>query len=166
MIKWLNKGDDEMKKKLLIIGVISISILFIVGCENTTIKEFNTLSGKPEAVIRNVEQNKIVNLLNNEMIKQGYIIKETTKHKLVYEKDVESLATSVVYGSEYDSTPRYRIILNLVKYETKIRVIGTIKIVTNPGSAYEKTEDITYSKSGGKYHKILKDIKTQLENNM
>lgn len=150
-----------MKKKV-IICLLLLVVLFLVGCSNKKY-QFNTLSGKPEAIIAGVEKSKVINRLNNEMLKQDYIIEKTSEYKIVYEKDVKDLLTSAVYGSDFNSTPRYRIIMNIIEYKSKIRIISTLQIVTNPGSAYKSIEDITHSKSGEKYYKILQEIKKDLE---
>lgn len=148
-----------MRKIILIISMLLV-VVFLSGCNEK--HQFDTLSGKPEAIIVGIEKNKLVNSINNEMVNQGYNIEETSDYKLVYEKNTDE-TTAIFYGSDFNSTPKYRITINMVIYEDKIRTIATIEIVTNPRSAFEKIKDITYSQSGEKYYKILQNIKAELE---
>jgi len=69
------------------------------------------------------------------------------------------------FGSEYDAIPETRITINIVEYEDikQLRLIATLEVVTNPGSAFERTTDFTNSEEGRKYFKTLREIKEEIE---
>jgi len=159
-----NKGGIIIKRVILLI-LIGVLILTFAGCDNTSIEEYNTLSGKPEVIIEGVDKRTVVNKLNDEMINRGYNINETSEYKLVYGKDTESILTSMFFGSEYDAIPETRITINIVEYEDikQLRLIATLEVVTNPGSAFERTTDFTNSEEGRKYFKTLREIKEEIE---
>ncbi|MFW5987938.1 MAG: hypothetical protein ACOCQA_00705 [bacterium] len=152
-----------MKKLLLIILIVVLSFSF-AGCSQKK-AEFDTMTGKPEVVINNISKSKIINRLNEEMLKREYTINEESENKIVYGKESDSILASVMFGSDYDSTPEARITYNFVEYEEKdkVRVIATLEAITNPGSAHERKHDMTYSEDGKKYFEIMRDMKKDLE---
>ena len=147
-------------KKIIIVMLFSIVIF---GC--VTVQPLNTISGKPEVIINIEDKEKIKDSLVNSMMNEGFYLKTTNEYNLVFGKISNDIATSLLYGSRYDTSPELIVSFSIVKVNNGYRLIATLNVITNPGSAFERVTDLSYGSTGAHYYqKCLQFTKTKLEN--
>ncbi|MBI4243110.1 MAG: hypothetical protein HY606_03380 [Planctomycetes bacterium] len=152
-----------MRKKRIFFLISIIISFFTVSCA-TTIQHLSTPTGKPEVTISNVSKKAIVDRLTNIMIDRGYNVKEITEYKAAYSKRMESVSAAIWYGSKYDSTPEARITFDTVETQANIRIVATLQMVTNPGSAFERTTDLSKNTPDAhNFQDILSNLKSEME---
>ncbi|MBW1953568.1 MAG: hypothetical protein JRI66_10875 [Deltaproteobacteria bacterium] len=143
-----------------LVGLFSCLLLFIAACAPTLM---NTPTGGPEAFFQNASREEVINALTDEMIMQGYQTKSITDYTLVFGKEEKSGAGQIFYGSRFNPFPEQRVTYTLLKLPEGIRVVATVKLVTNPGSGYEKATDFTY---GWNYAKDVQRILDRVKSRM
>ena len=135
-----------MKRGFLkhIIEAHAVSLLiFGTGC--TSIRHM-TPSGRPEVTITHKTGEQVAARLTNEMINAGYNVKSATKTLIVFEKMVDNVLIRAMLGSRYDSNPALRIAYTIVETKFTTRVVASLSIITNPGSAFERVRAWNNSK--------------------
>jgi len=122
-------------------------------------------NGKPEVIINIEDKEKIKDSLFNTMINHGYNLKTTNDYNLVFGKIINDITTSLLFGSRYDTSPESRISFSIVKVNSGYRLIATLQVITNPGSAFERVTDLSYgSTAAHELQKTLWYTKIELEN--
>ena len=120
--------------------ILAVTAL-LVGC---AAPRMNTPSGAPEVTIH-APVAKIRARAINDMVNRGYTPMNNDGINLVFEKD-SSMMASVFFGSRYDSQARNRVKLALIDDGAgTVRVLCHGYIVGNPGSAFERENEITGS---------------------
>ena len=145
-----------MKRIFLILLAVSL-----YGCVQPQQALHNTPSRKVEVTINNATNAQVAPLIINNMINFGYNISRSNDYMIVFEKSTDNVMASLFYGSRYDSQPNARITYSLAQLNNNVRVVADFKLVTNPGSAYERVTDFNESKETINYQRMLNDIKTQ-----
>lgn len=125
-----------------------VFVVLLLGC--ATVEPLKTPTGRPEVTFLGVTKKKVVDALTNRMLTWGYQIKNISDYSATYGKRFESF----LYYSRGGGNPERRINYAIVGGENNIRVVATVEIVANPGTAYEKV----YGASGGAH-----DIQNMLE---
>ena len=138
-----------MKMKLLIL------LLLFAGCSATNNLTVSTPSGKPEIYIPKVAKKPVSDEFVNQMLTQGYNVKSTSDYNIVFIKPVDNFGVNLLLGSQYDATTEYRVTSNLVESSSGTRLVLTIQIITNPGSAFERVTDISKGKPGNSWQEFL-----------
>lgn len=152
-----------MVKPLHIICILLLCIfgVFMSGCATPVIH--NTPSGRPEVTINRTTRNEVGAQLTNEMLNRGYNITKQTDYMLAFDRPVDNIFAAALLGSRYDSTPNARITYTLTDMNNETRVVADIKIVTNPGSAFERLTNLTHGQDSIKIQELLNQIKYRLE---
>lgn len=122
-----------------------LCLALLAGCATQTL---NTPTGRPEVTIPNADLEEIKNLLTQNAIDWGYHVREVTDYRAVYEKRGEGTGEAILFGSTYDPFPLYRLQYDLLPQGEAVRIVGNLAVVTNPGSGYERTQDLSKGKSG------------------
>lgn len=91
----------------------------------------------------------------------GFTIKTVNEYSLVVEKPSDSKAAAFFFGTGFNGTPNQRITLNFAGTNEQTHIRGRAEIVSNPGSAFEKTMDMSGNATG--LQKDLTDVKALLE---
>lgn len=127
--------------------LIGFFIAVLVGCA-TPAQRLATPSGNPEIVIPNTTRKAVIDKIIAAKLEKGMQVKSVNDYGVVVGKKVDgSFMASFLYGSRYDSTPEVRITYNVVETAGGVRVFSRTEMITNPGSAYERTSDVTQSLS-------------------
>jgi len=135
-------------------SLFSIAILLLViGCAPT--RPLNTASGKPDVTIPHVTKKQVTDALVSQMLSQGFTIKSSSDYNIVFTKIIDNVAASMLFGSRYDSTPEHRASFMLVETNSGVRVVLTNQIITNPGSAFERTTDANTGEAGASWQNWL-----------
>jgi membrane-associated protease RseP (regulator of RpoE activity) len=127
--------------RLGLIFTVAFSI-FITGCA-TPPRSVATPSGRPEAVMAKAPLKEVQSVLTNVAMNAGFSTKSVTDFTAVYEKPSDNVAATMLFGSRYDSTPVWRMSFNFAPIGEDLRVVGMMQIVTNPGSAFERVNDMS-----------------------
>jgi hypothetical protein len=151
-----------MKKKyLLIILNVFLVINFLFGC--ATIPKLQISTGKPEVIITGVTKKQVIDALTNQMLALDFKIKTITDYSAVYARRMNSIRAAVLFGSRYDSFPETRISYAIVDAPGGIRIVATMEMITNPGSAFERATDLSRGKGRPIISDMLEQLKTSLE---
>lgn len=121
-----------------IISLLSLHLL--IGC--ATVRPLSTSSGRPEVTINNTTKKEVLDNLTNSMIIKGFQIKNISDYNAIFSKKTNSFATGIIYGTDYDRTVESRHTYTILENNPNVRVIATVEIVSNPGSAFEKATDV------------------------
>lgn len=107
-----------------------------------------TASGNPEVTIQNVDRRAIVNRMVEAIVERGNQVRQVTDYSVTAVKRVDrNFGAALLYGSRYDSVPEARLHFTLVDVAGGVRVFARAEMVTNPGSAFERVNDVTLSQA-------------------
>lgn len=142
-------------RSLLVATVLS----FLFGCATT--KPLHTPTGRPEVTVRSASRKEVVDMLTSSMINAGYSVRNITDYTAEYSKRLsDSVGAQVLFGSRYDSVPEARAHFDVLENQQGVRVVGTLRLITNPGSAFERVTDFSRSsKDAQSYQQMLEQIK-------
>jgi hypothetical protein len=136
-------------------------ILLLAGC--ATAPPLQTPSQRPEVTISGATKKEILDVLVTEMLASGAQIKQMNDYSVVFGKQDSSLGGALLYGSKYDSTPEMRITYNMVETGNAIRVFCNAAMVTNPGSGFERVNDVTGGKLAHEIQAMLERLKAKTQ---
>ena len=141
--------------------VLVLLIFMILSCATTPLR---TASGRPEVSINGVTREDVSNALINEMVNAGFTLYQADEYKLCFKKKEKNILVNVFFGSRFNPITEFRIIFNLIEFPNYVRVIATSAlIVTNPGSAFERENEVMGGKVASQLQEILEKIKQKLE---
>ena len=129
-----------MKTKL--IQVLSLLVLLSACAVSSRI---NTPSGKPEITVP-APKKQTMDAIVQAVVGDGFQLRRLDEYTAVLGKPSESFVTNLLSGSRYDPTAEERVIFNFFEVPSGTRVIITMQIVTNPGSAFERVRDISHGR--------------------
>ena len=142
-----------------------ISLAFLVfgvlvsACATATVEPLKIQSGKPYVTFVNVPKKKVVDALTNRMLSMGYQIKSISDNNAIYWKRFESSH----YYSREGGHPEQRINYEIVEFENIIKIVATVEIVANPGTAYENV--YSTSESAHDIQNMLEELKVSMNKN-
>lgn len=147
-----------MKKLLLFLPV-----LILAGC--VVLPPLNTPSGRPEITICGVSKSEIMEKTVAASTMNGFNVERTSDYQIVVGKPLSNPMAAALYGSQYDSTPEYRLVWTFADVGNNCIHVGiVIQIVTNPGSSFERITDISTGKDGHDAQQQLEQLKEKIEN--
>ena len=115
----------------------------ISACATVQTEPLNTPSGKSEVTLTAEHERATVAYIMNDALNRGYTIRKQTDSMIMMERPITEVMYRVLFGSRYNSTPNPRVIFNIINNGDRTRIVGDIAIVTNPGSGYEYSNQIT-----------------------
>lgn len=133
-------------------------LVFLSAC--ATPVNHDTASGRPEVSIPGNVTDQVSSMITDRMINDGYNMTSSSKFLLVFEKPTESIAAALMFGSQYDSTPAARVSYTITESQEATRVVASLILVTNPGSAFEKKRFMDRSVDSVKFQKMLESIRS------
>lgn len=136
-----------------------IICLVLTACASPV--EHHTMSGKVETTIPNTTIDDVAPRLINRMVDIGYLIKHTSAYQLVFEKPVENVMAAAMFGSRYDAQPVARLSYILTKRNDGTRIVMDAQVVTNPGSAHERTTDLNHNAETKKFQAMLDELRQE-----
>jgi hypothetical protein len=137
------------------------ALLLVGGC--ATAPPLQTPSQRPEVTISGATKKEILDVLVAEMLANGAQIKQMNDYSVVFGKRDSSLSGALLFGSKYDSTPEMRITYNMVETGKAIRVFCNAAMVTNPGSGFERVNDVTGGKLAHEIQAMLERLKAKTQ---
>lgn len=147
-----------MTTALQLLACLAITIM-VTSC--ATAPRLNTASGKPEITVPGRVAEQLSNDIVNAMLTAGYSISTQSPNQLVFDRAIDSFAAKFAYGSSYDRTPNARIEYTIASLPDSTRVVATFKAVTNPGSAFERSQDLSHGPDADSIQSLLDSIAQQ-----
>ena len=129
-------------------SLVVVAVWLVTACTAPE-QKLKTASGNPEIVIAGVTQKQVIDQIVAIKLQKGMQIRSVNDYGVTVSKRIgESFMASLVYGSSYDSNPEARITYNVVEDGDAVRVYSRTEIITNPGSGFEKSTDVTANLAG------------------
>lgn len=75
-------------------------------------------------------------------VADSFEIREVNEYCIVLAKRNTSFGAALLFGSRYNTTPEERMTFTVIEVSGGIRIFATSAIVTNLGSAFEKTTQV------------------------
>ncbi|MDG4475644.1 hypothetical protein [Thiovibrio frasassiensis] len=156
---------DPKKSAEDLMNRIFLVLFFLVGLTGcASVQPLNTPSSKPEVTIPNGQKKAVIDKITNMMLGRGYKIKNINEYSAVFGKPLQSTGAAILFGSQFNTTPEGRISYNIVDTTKGVRVIGTLEVVTNPGSGLERVTDLSQnSKNAHEYQQLLEEVAASFE---
>lgn len=117
--------------------------------------DHKTRSGKPEVTIPGATAERVKVELVDAMTTAGFSITRSNDYQLVFDRPTEGVMVALLLGSQYDAIPNARVSFTITELNRSVRVVADIKMVTNPGSAFERLTDWNKSKDAVDVQKAL-----------
>lgn len=130
-----------ISKRTLLQTCVLAAVLASAGCAAP--QRLATPSGSPEVLVEGAGKKQVADRLAGTLVGMGFQVRAANDYQLTFGKPVDSPMLQSLYGSQFNRVPELRHEYALVDVPGGIRVLGHAKIVTNPGSGFEKTEDLT-----------------------
>lgn len=146
---------DKAKSRSAIFGLM---FLLMTGCASAP-QPLNTPSGQPDVTFENASVSDVKTMLTTGAMNWGYTAKQVSDYVAVYEKRDDRVLASALLGSQYDSTPVWRLTFNYAPVGNNVRVMANMHAVTNSGSAFERITD--FSKNSRDANVIQEFLETQ-----
>lgn len=132
-------------------------VLLLMGCATSPPPALGTTSGRPEVFLADTTKKQVMDRIVSAGLARGLQLKSSSEYGVAMAKKIEGVAAAFVYGSRYDSTPELRVHFNMVEMNGGVQVYARGEIVTNPGSGFERVNDLTQS-SGQDLQSMLMDL--------
>lgn len=144
------------------LGLIALILIFS-GC--AVIPVIPTASGKPEITIPNTTKEKVANEIINCTSDKGFILISNTPNLIILDQPITNALVRYCYGSRQNPIPNNRLKVQLTETDGGVRVLFNLFIVTNPGTAFEKSEDRNNSKDAYELYQNLENLKNKFTEN-
>ncbi len=148
-------------KHIIVAHTVAL-LIFGAGCQ-APIRHL-TPSGRPEVTITRRVGDQVAARITNRMLNAGYNVKTATKTLMAFEKRVDNFLYEVLFSSDYDRNPAWRITYTIVETKVSTRVVASLSVITNPGSAFERVTSMDNSKDSLSIQQFLTELKNSFEN--
>jgi hypothetical protein len=118
-----------MKKTFAILIMI---VLFIFSA--------STVFGASGIVIKNIDKKIVVEKLIEDLITKNYTIVSTSEYQVTVSQQLKG-ALKFAYGTRINPNPIERTTFNIVQINADVKITIDEKIVVNPNSGFERSED-------------------------
>jgi len=143
-----------------LVSSIALALAPLTACATVQV---GTESGRPEIAIPGVSKGQVLNELVIEFSERGFFVADQNDFSVLFSKDSDDIATSMLFGSRYNSTPQWRVRCTTAEREGEVRLTAAIQIVTNPGTSHEKPQDMSKgSKTAVQVQQIFQAIQGRL----
>lgn len=134
--------------------------MILAGCVITPAPSLQTPSGKPEVTIHGAAKKETIDALANEMLTNGYNIREINDYAAVFTKRYTS--SSYKDGNWTRIPKERRVTFNAVDTPQGVRVVATMEVFTHPGKPMEKISEIRRGNNIIKLQETLERVKDLL----
>ena len=117
-------------------AIIVLSVSLLSGCVTTPL---NTPSGRPEVYLPNANPVAIKDAIVADMVARGFTLSQDTQYSLVFVKEIDNMMTAALVSSRDDYRVLERARFTFAPQSGGLRVFLTEEMVTNLGSAFERT---------------------------
>lgn len=136
-----------------------VTVLGLVLMTSCAVQPHSTVSGHPEVTVPGQVAQKLSNDIVNAMVDRGYTIKTQSANLLAFDRPAgDSFTAMLFFGSKFAAVPNARIEYTLAELSDSTRVVATLKVVTNPGSAFERFTDLSAGKDSHHVQDLLNQI--------
>jgi len=133
-----------------------LALIFLCAC---AIKPLPTASGRPEVTFPpSMSVAQVRDLLVNHFANRGFDIKRSDQHSLLFTRIDDSVGARLVFGTRFGGNPELRINATTVQTEDGIRVILGPSYVSNPGTAFEKSQDVSHWNDGKRLQAEIEEL--------
>ncbi|MGE0388449.1 MAG: hypothetical protein AB7Q97_27305 [Gammaproteobacteria bacterium] len=148
---------------LQLVGVAAVALVF-TGCAMEPPKSpAFVATPRAQFFIAGVTKKQAIDEIVAGKLSRGMTIREVNDYGVTVAAPINnSILASIIYGSSYDRTPEARIHYNVVDHEDGVRIYSRAEMVTNPGSGFERSTDVTAS-IARELQQELWDLRTKIE---
>lgn len=144
---------------LKLVTTAAIAIGFLTGCAATP--PLGTPSGRPEVFISGVKPHQVIEKVVERAAIKGNKIKAVTAYNVTMARSEKSVGYALAFGSAFSTFPESRVTVTVVGSPKGTTAYASLEMVTNPGSAFEKSEDMT-EPAGATLQALLQEISASL----
>ncbi|MEI6259947.1 MAG: hypothetical protein WCR46_08575 [Deltaproteobacteria bacterium] len=138
------------------------AIILLAGC--ATYPPLQTPSGRPEVSIHGAAMKDILNVIVDQMSKDGWRIKSLQDNRVVVVSSNDKWEMILAYGSPLNEIPENQITFTLVDAgDNEVRVLCSGVVVTNPGGGFENVAYIVGGKFYARAQSELEKLKLKME---
>ncbi|WP_295407120.1 hypothetical protein [uncultured Thiocystis sp.] len=128
---------------LLLVAIVVAGLISLLGSAGAPTNSAPTIA-TTDFTFNNANQKSVVDQLVSRSMSSGMSVISATEYLVVAETRDASFGAMFIYGSKYDRTPAFRIKYNIASIgNNQVRVNGRAEMITNPGSAFERSTDVT-----------------------
>jgi len=118
--------------------LLLVCVALLVGCA-TVPTAVSTPSGRPEVFIPGATPEQVKPVIINRGLSKGWQLIQDTSYQVSFTHPVKNFAAIALYGSQFNGTPSARTHFTITAVEGGTQIFYNGEMVTNPGSAFEKT---------------------------
>lgn len=145
---------------------IALLVAVLMGCVSNPPSGSAVGYQKTDFTYENTNQQAVVNQIVSETMATGLAVTRADDFIVVAEGMNTSVGAMLLYGSKYDRTPAMRVTYNIATAGgNDVRVKGIAQMITNPGSAFERTNEFTVEASGY-INRLLSRVQTNLSGDL
>jgi hypothetical protein len=116
---------------------------------------FATRSGRPEITVGSLTKPAAIEALIAATADEGWTLRSMSAYLVVVARQMTDWGRFLL-GSAFNPNPEWRESFTLLQVGDSIRIVGSVAIIRNPGSAYEAADDATSGRAG-------RDLQAQLD---
>lgn len=150
-----------MKKRILMLLVGPSLLLILLAC--ATVQPISTQSGMPEITICGIGKPELMEKFAASFSMGSANIRSISNYQIVIGQPVKDPLVRSLYSSRYDSNPEYRAIFTFADVGGCTYIGARIQIVTNPGSGFERINDVSRGRDAYDLQQELEKVKAAIE---
>lgn len=122
----------------------------------------DTASGRPEVTIA-ADKEAVRAVLIDAMIDRGFLIVDDTPYRLVMDRSSDNALANALLGSRWNPTVHARAAMSLTETAGATRIVASLDVVTNPGTAYERLTPFSNSRDAAEFQTFLQTVAARVE---
>lgn len=124
-----------MKKHVFILCLVIMFLLLI--------SSFCIAANLFNVEIADADKKQVTDIIINDLISWGYSIVTVNEYQLSFRKDLDNSMDKFIFGTNFNRIPESRVSFNIISINGNVKITLEVKIVSNPGSGYERSTAIT-----------------------
>jgi hypothetical protein len=160
-----------MKRLALVVAFFACGCTSVRTSRGVSISEPNSVpttrvqsngnrNERPSITIPGASKKSVIDALSGRMTAQGFRIILIEDYRAQFEKEGGFWA-DMLFGSRYDSRTVWRVWFSLFDSPEGVRIFADMGAVTNPGSAFERINEIRGGKNGAAMQEVLEAVKDE-----
>lgn len=138
-------------------SIATTMMMVLAGCQSAQQQAAVQRTTQVDATIQ-----EFTDLLLQKRIARGYTIRQQTPNMIVLDRPAKDFATQFVYGSQWNIVPNYRLTYQMYG-DKPLTVSVNGAIITNPGSGFERINDMSNHASMAEVMKEIADIASEIK---
>lgn len=149
----------NVNRRSMMLACVGIGIIGLTSCQTDT-KNQKPLS--PIDYDFDAPKQKVKEQIIRTFGEHGYVLNKDSEFQLVLDKPASEFSAKLIFGSELNGTPSYRVTLTITG-ENPTHVSTQIAIITNPGTGLEIPHNFTNDRNARDViSKHLEQVKNSL----